>query len=484
MTEQRCFLSVPELSLKIRRGRLSAEDVVEAHLHRIESRNDRTNAFVDVYADDALAAAREADRARRRGEPLGPLHGVPLAVKDNYAVAGKRFTNGSVPLADNVAEQDDLTVKHLREAGAIVLGKTNTPEFATKGVTDNELFGPTGTPFDPARTAGGSSGGSAAAVGDGLAPLGLGTDGGGSLRIPASACGVFGMKPSFGRVPIPLRPDGFSHHTPMRGRGPLTRTVEGGAMLLDVLSGPHPSDPFTLEVRDTAFVAATRRSIADLTVGYTANLGGWFPVEERVRRVFHDAVETFASTPAEFVEIDPDLPRSRAELYRCWETGFSVILAETLENMKRSGTDLLGDHREQLDEHNVAAAEEAMELGAVEYQRTNVVRTDLYEAFQSLFDEYDLLLLPTIAVLPFEHGIWGPEEVDGERVDPILEWTLTWPFNLTGHPASSVPAGFTDDGLPVGMQIVGPRFADDRVLAASGAFERVKPWHDAYDDLH
>lgn len=482
MADSVCFRSAPELALAVRRGSLSAVDVLEAHLQQIEQRDGQVNAFVEVYAEDALEAAREADRAVERGDELGALHGVPVAVKDNYAVAGKQFTNGSVPLANNVAAEDDLTVAHLREAGAIVIGKTNTPEFAIKGVTDNDLFGPTGTPFDPTRMAGGSSGGSAAAAAAGMAPFGLGTDGGGSLRIPASACGVFGMKPSFGRVPIALRPDGFGHHTPMRGRGPLTRTVEGGAMLLDVLSGPHPSDPFSLEARDTDFRAATRRPIGDLTVGYTVDLGGTFPIDDRVRRVFRDAIEAFRATPATFEKITPTLPRSRSEMYRCWQTGFSVTLAAALENLKDSGTDLLGAHRDELDEHNVAAAEQAAQLSAVEYRRTNVVRTDVYEAFQSLFAEYDLLVLPTLAVPPFKHGTWGPSEIDGESVDEILEWALTWVFNLTGHPASSVPAGFTEAGVPVGMQIVGPRFSDERVLAASGSFERVRPWHDAYSD--
>ncbi|WP_251343730.1 amidase [Haloplanus halophilus] len=474
-------LPTPELATRIRRGDLSPVAVVDAYLDRIAACDDEINAFVDVYEDDARAAAREAERAVEAGDELGPLHGVPVAVKDNYAVAGKRFTNGSVPLADHVADADDLTVRQLRAAGAIVLGKTNTPELATKAVTDNDLFGPTGTPFDPDRTAGGSSGGSAAAVAAGMVPLALGTDGGGSLRIPASACGVFGIKPTFGRVPIALRPDGFSHHTPMRGRGPQTRTVEGGAMMLDVLAGPHPADPFALEASDVDLVAATRQSVADLTVAWTVDLDGAFPIDPRVRDVFEGAISAFESTPATVTAASPDLPRSRTELYACWKAGFAVVLAETLENLKREGRDLLGDHRDDLDAANVDLAERGRAMSAVEYRRWDVVRTELFEAMQSFFGEYDALLLPTIAVPPFEHGTWGPESVAGEAVEPPLEWTLTWPFNLTGHPAASVPAGFTDDGLPVGLQIVGPRFDDARVLALSGAFERVEPWHDAYD---
>jgi len=483
MTRPVFRLPAPELALRIRRGDLSPVEVVDAHLDRIAARDDAINAFVDVYEADARSAAREAERAVERGDELGPLHGLPLAVKDNYAVGGKRFTNGSVPLADNVAAADDPTVARLKDAGAIVIGKTNTPEFATKAVTDNDLFGPTGTPFDPERMAGGSSGGSAAAAAAGMVPLALGTDGGGSLRIPASACGVFGIKPSFGRVPVPLRPDGFSHHTPMRGRGPQTRTVEGGAMLLDVLSGPNPADPFSLEASDVDLVAATRQSVANLTVGYTADLDGTFPIDDRVRGVFRDAVAAVDDTPATVTAASPVLPSPRDELYACWEAGFAVILAEVLETLKRDGRDLLGDHRDELDPTNVELAERGMEMSAVEYRRWDVVRTELFDAVQSFFETYDALLVPTIAVPPFEHGAWAPDTVDGEPVDSTLGWTLTWLFNLTGHPAASVPAGFTDEGLPVGMQIVGPRFADDRVLALSGAFERVRPWHDAYDRL-
>lgn len=483
MTDPLTARSAPALARGIRSGDLSAVDVVDAHLDRIAAVDDAVNAFVDVYPDAAREAAREADRAVARGEELGPLHGLPLAVKDNYAVGGERFTNGSVPLAENVADADDPTVARLKQAGAIVVGKTNTPEFATKGVTDNDLFGPTGTPFDTDRTAGGSSGGSAVAAAARMAPLALGTDGGGSLRIPASACGVFGMKPTFGRVAVPLRPNGFGHHTPMRGRGPQTRTVAGGALMLDVLRGPDPTDPFSLPDTGGDFVAATRGAVADLTVGFTPDLGGTFPVDGRVREVVADAVDALRATPATVERVDPDLPRSRTELYECWYDGFSVVLAEALANMADAGRDLLGDHRDALDAHNVAAAEAAAEMSAVEYRQLDVVRTELFEAVQSLFSEYDLLVLPTLAVPPFEHGQWGPEEVAGEPVDPILEWALTWLFNLTGHPAASVPAGVTDEGLPVGLQVVGPRFGDEDVLALCGAFERTAPWHDAYADL-
>lgn len=477
-----CYMPAVELARKIRHGDLAPIDVVNAFFDRIHERNDSVNAYTDLFEDEAREHARAAEQALTDGKALGPLHGIPIAVKDNIAVGGKRFTHGSVPLAENIADEDDLVVKRLKEAGAIVLGKTNLPEFGTKGVTDNRLFGPTGNPFDPDRMSGGSSGGSAAAVADGMATLALGTDGGGSARIPASACGVYGMKPSFGRIPVPLRPDGFAHHTPMRARGPQARTVEGAAVMIDVMAGPHPSDPFTLPDTGVDYVSAARQSITDLEIAYSTDLGV-FPIDERVRAIFDDAVDALRRTDATLTERSPDFEHSRAEMLEAWATGFHVVLAETMANLKAEGMDLLGDHRDELEPSNVEAAETGLELSAVDYRQADVVRTAVFETIQDLFDEYDLLAVPTLATPPFEHGIWGPEEVAGEEIDPMFGWCLTWLFNLTGHPAASIPAGFTDDGLPVGMQLIGPRFADETVLAASGAFERVAPWHDMYDTL-
>lgn len=477
-----CYTPAVDLARQIRRGDRSPIEVVDAFIERIHQRNDTINAYTELFENEAREHARAAEQAVTDGEELGPLHGVPIAVKDNIALGGKRFTHGSVPLAENVADEDDLVVTRLKEAGVIVLGKTNLPEFATKGVTDNRLFGATGNPFDPDRMSGGSSGGSAAAAADGMAALALATDGGGSARIPASACGVYGMKPSFGRIPVPLRPDGFVHHTPMRARGPQARTVEDAAVMIDVMAGPHPSDPFTLPDTGVDYVAATRQSIADLEIAYSTDLGA-FPIDERVRTVFEDAVDDLHRTGATLTDASPAFEHSRAEMLESWATGFHAVLAETMANLKDEGLDLLGDHRDELEPSNVEAAEIGLALSAVEYRQADIVRTAVFETIQDLFDECDLLATPTLAVPPFEHGIWGPEEVAGEEIDPTFGWCLTWLFNLTGHPAASVPAGFTDDGLPVGMQLVGPRFADETVLAASGAFERIAPWHDAYDTL-
>jgi Asp-tRNA(Asn)/Glu-tRNA(Gln) amidotransferase A subunit family amidase len=475
------YQSAAELAMKIRTGELSPVEVVDAHLDRIEAYNEELNAYIDLFEADAREQAKAAEAAVRNGEELGPLHGVPLSVKDNIAVGGKGYTNGVVPFADNVAEADDITVKRLKDAGAIVIGKTNLPAFATKAVTDNDLFGPTGNPFDPGKMSGGSSGGAAAAAAAGMAPLNIGTDGGGSARIPASACGVFGMKPTFGRVPTPLRPDGFVHYNPMRGKGPLTRTVEDGALMLEAMAGYHPDDPFALPDDDADYVAATRQSVTDLEIAYSVDMNA-FPIDDRVATVFDDAVDSLATTGASLTEDAPAFGRSREEMLRSWQIGFFLVLAESVELLKENeGVDLLGDHRDDLEAHNIEAAETGMGMSAVDYRINDTVRTEVFQAVQDLFSEYDLLVTPTLAVPPFELGIWGPNAVDGEAVDEVIGWCLTWLFNMTGHPAASVPAGVTDDGLPVGLQIIGPRFGDETVLAAAGAYERVAPWHDEYE---
>ena len=477
MSDDTRFSSATLLARRIRRGDLTALGLIEAHLERIEEHDTTTNAYVRVLAADAREAARAADAAIEAGNEGGPFHGVPVAVKDNTAVAGVPLTFGAKPLANDVAERSDVPVERLEGAGAVVLGKTNTPEFGHRSTTDNPLFGPTGTPFDPAKTAGGSSGGSAAAVADGLAAIAQGTDGGGSLRIPASACGVYGHKPSFGLVPTRSRPDGFGH-TPFVESGPLSRTVADAAAFLDVVAGPHPDDPFSRPRSNGDYRTAVDRGIDDLTVAHSPDLG-LFPIDDRVTSVVREAVAALAEAGATVVEADPSFAHSRATMREAWQRGFDVSLATTRANVReRTGIDLL-DRREELSGLVAEHIERGGAYSAVEYKRADAVRTAAFDAVQTLFGEVDLLVCPTLAVPPFDVRSVGPGTVDGESVDPVFGWCLTWPFNMTGHPAASVPAGLAD-GLPVGLQIVGPRFRDDLVLAASAALERVRPWQHTY----
>jgi Asp-tRNA(Asn)/Glu-tRNA(Gln) amidotransferase A subunit family amidase len=472
------FRSVSELLDQIRRGTLSPVDVVEAYLKRIRERDNALNAYITVLEKNAIQKAKERERALDSKRDIGPLHGVPVAVKDLYAfVENERHTFGAKPFSRNVAESNAVLVDRLEQAGAIVIGKTNTPEFGHKGTTDNMLdnVGTTVTPFDETRTSGGSSGGSAAAVAAGLTGIAQGSDIAGSIRIPAAFCGVFGLKPSYGRIPQVFPSNAFATHTPFLSSGPLTRTVEDAALAMDVMSGPHPGDPFSAPDDEINYREAIDREISGFNIGYTADFGE-LPVDPEVREVFTQAVEVFSTTGATVSPITPDFSNSWDAIQQSMKVALEVFYADLAEMLQDNyGVDLL-NHRNGLPNNVINRIESGRQTRAVEYKRTDAVRTDVLRTFESLFNEYDLLLTPTATVPPFPHDTHGPSEVDGVEIDPHHGWVLTSPFNLTGHPAASVPAGITDDGLPVGLQIVGQRFADDDVLAASATFERKQPW--------
>lgn len=459
------------LSKRVGSGERTASEHVENLLERIEQRNDVTNAYVYVASERARAAADNADD----GTGSDALRGVPMAVKDNLDVANMPTTFGAVPMANNVPERSAVAVERVEDAGAVIVGKTNTPEFGHRSTTDNPLFGATGSPFDPTRTAGGSSGGSAAAVADGLATVALGTDGGGSLRIPASACNVYGHKPSAGLVPRRTRPDGFGH-TPFVEVGPLARSVADAATVLDAIAGPHREDPLCHRVQSDGFRDAVERPVDDLRVAWTPTLGV-FPVAPVVRETVGEAVTALEDAGATVERRDPEFQSSRRELRKAWQCGFEVRLAHTRENIRvERGVDLVEEDVTSLLRTLIRRGNG---YSATEYKGADVTRTALFETVQSLFEEYDLLVSPTLSVPPFDKKSLGPHRVDGERIDPIFGWCLTWPFNMTGHPAASVPAGLVD-GLPVGMQVVGARFRDDLVLAAAAAVEREQPWDGLY----
>lgn len=484
MPDDLAYTSAIDLARQIRRGERSPVDVIEATLSRIETRDDDINAFVHVAADEARQAAEAAERDVESGEALGPLHGVPVAAKDLEKVAGMPATFGSAPYGDNVPDESEPWVERVREAGGIIVGKTNTPEFGHKGTTDNLLFGATSTPFAPGRNAGGSSGGSAAAVSDGLVPIAQGSDGGGSIRIPASWCGGFGIKPTYRRIPRKSRPDGFSH-TPFSQLGPHARSVEDAALLLSVMAGPHPSDPMVGPNDGTDYLAATRRGIKDLDVAYSPDLD-FFPVDDRVATVCSDAMSAFEAAGANISTIEIDHGLDLHDIESSWVAGFEVGFAELAENAaENDGIEYLGADRDRTTPSFAKLIENGYEYDAVSYKRADLVRTTFFESIQAVLSAYDLLALPTLAVPPVENAdetgtTLGPAEINGIELNPMVGWCLTYPFNLTGHPVANVPAGLTDDGLPIGLQIVGPRWDDATVLAASAAFERARPWADTY----
>lgn len=466
-TTDLCFTPATELAGLIRRKEVSPVEVTEAVLARIDRLNPRLGAYCTVTAERALADARAAEDAVLRGEPLGALHGVPISIKDLTITKGVRTTRGSRLYADTVPDEDAPVVERVKAAGAIILGKTNTPEFGWKGDSDNQVFGPTYNPWDRSRTltAGGSSGGAGAAVAAGLGPLALGTDGAGSIRIPASFCGIVGLKQQLWRVPTyPASSVETLAHT-----GPMTRTVRDAALLLNVIAGPDERDRLSLPAAGIDWLAECEGGVAGLRVAWSSDLG-YAVTDPEVAGIAGRAARRFADDLG--CTLDEDHPGfadpRKAELIL-----FYAGVAANTAGLSPERRALLDPALAQ------SLEEETAGLTALDYVQANTVRQAVWEATRRFFARYDLLLTPTMAVPPFRAGEEGPVEIGGKGVGR-LGWTpFTYPFNLSGNPALTVPAGFTEAGLPVGLQIVGRRYDEATVLRAGAAFEAAQPWAQA-----
>ncbi|OIB56071.1 amidase [Natrialba sp. SSL1] len=474
-------LSARRLAMDIERGDLTPTDAVDAVYERIERTTESINAFVHVREAEARAEAKAATQAVQSGEPLGRLHGVPIALKDlDSTIEGMPCTYGSAVFAESVADETSVIVQRLLDEGAIVVGSTNSPEFGHAADTSNPLHGTTTNPFDPSKTAGGSSGGSAAAVAAGIVSIALGSDAAGSIRIPASACGVYGLKPTAGIVPEASRPDALEGSAPFMALGGLTRTVADTALLLEIITGVHSRDPVSMPPDGSAYLSATRQPIESLSVAYSPDFG-LFEVEPAVEKRVDEVAETLRAGGATVERVDPEFPVSFEDMRDAETLLFESTLASTAETLKQNeGIDLLGEHRESVTPTLVDLLENGSDHSAVAFKQADVVRTQVYDAIQDVLDEYDLLLTPTLACPPFEAGQVGPSSIDGTSIDPYLDWVLTWPLNLSGHPAASVPAGLSENGLPIGAQLIASRFDEETILSASAAIERRQPWQDTY----
>jgi len=455
-----CFLSALELSAAFRSRKLTPSGVTAAVLDQIAAVNPAVNAFVTVVADLAMASAAESDRRFATGRVLGPLDGIPLGIKDLSQTAGIRTTKGSHRHEHDVPDFDAPVVERMKQGGAIILGKTNTPEFGWKSPTDNPLFGPTRNPWNLEMTAAGSSGGSAAAVACGMGPIASGGDGGGSIRQPASFCGVFGIKPTLGLVPtVPPSVAGT-----FVSEGPLSRTVRDGAMMLDAMAGFDPRDILSKPDQPHDFLAACDGAIEGLRVAWSATLG-YAQVDPEVRAIAGRAALRFEELGATVEEADPGWP----DPWELFHTLFYALIGGEVDEW-------LPEWQGKLDPGLELIAEAGRSVTAFDISRAQRIRNDLQVQGAKFFERYDLLLTPTMTLPPFPVGINFPPEVGGQPVTG-MQWTaFTFPFNLTGDPAASVPAGWTESGLPIGLQIVGPRWHDARVLRASAAFEALQPW--------
>ena len=470
-SERICRTSATRLVAAIRTRELSPVEVTEAVLERIELLDPALNAFGTVTADEARAGAARAERAVMRGEALGPLHGVPYSLKDLTPTKGVRTTMGSRLYEHHVPTEDAVIAARLAAAGGVLVGKTNTPEFGCKGVTDNLVFGATRNPWDPDRTPGGSSGGAAAAVAAGLAPLAEGSDFAGSIRIPAAFCGLVGVKPSDGRVPT--HPNRFLWHPVPFVNGPIARTVADAALMLAVMSGPDARDPRSLPDTGEDFVAATDEAAlpAGTRVAWTPDLG-FAPVDPEVARICRRAASAFDDLGARVDDVDVDFSDA-TDAYQLLNASMRAALMD--EHLPAS--------RDDVDPLLVWRTEYARGRSAADHGLAEMVQSSVYERLRLLFERYDLLVLPTTPTPAFSLDHTFQPEIAGVPIDsPFQTLPLTFMFNLSGHPAVSVPAGFTAGGLPVGLQIVAGWRADARALAAAAAFERVAPWADRWPD--
>lgn len=453
-------MSAVELLAAYAGGELSPVDATTAVLDRIERENPALNAFCQVDPDEAMAAARGSAERWARGEPQGLLDGVPASIKDIMFTRGRPTLKGSRTTdPDQAWDEDSPVVARLRENGAVLVGKTTTPELAWKGVTDSPLTGITRNPWDLAMTPGGSSGGASAAVAAGLAPLATGTDGGGSVRIPASFTGIFALKPTWGLVPHwPASAFGSLAHS-----GPMTRTVADAALMMDVISGADPRDWMALAPPSPhSFSRALGDGVAGLRIAYSATLGH-VAVDPEVAAIVAEAVRAFTELGAHVEEADPPFDDPISDFNVLWYSG----AAKATDN-------LAADQRELLDPGLRAIVGEGLGYSAQDYLRAMATRMAMGERMGRFHQEYDLLLTPTMPIAAFEAGLEVPP---GSADARWTSWAgFSYPFNMTQQPAASVPCGFTSAGLPVGLQVVGPRHSDPRVLAACHAFEQARPW--------
>ena len=458
LNDDLCFVSATELAKLIRLKKISVAQIIRAHLDQIERLNPTLNAIVTLTAESAMAEAFIADQKIAANDTVGILHGLPVAHKDLFLTRGVRTTFGSLVYQDFVPDVDSLPVERLKRAGAISLGKTNTPEFGAGSQTFNAVFGSTPNPYDLSKTCGGSSGGAAVALASGMIALADGTDLGGSLRNPASFCNIVGIRPSVGRVPS--WPESLGWQT-MSVSGPMARSVQDLALAMAAMSGPDDRSPISLEAPGDLFLNPLARSFKGCKVAFSANLGG-LPVEPEVARVVESTRAVFQGIGCDVINDEPDIAEADEifMLWRAWRTELRI-------------TPLLKEHRAQIKDTVIWNAEQGLPITGPQLARAEAKRTELYHRMREFFKKYEFLVLPVSQVAPFSIEEEYPAQVNGVKMDTYIAWQKTcYLISALGNPAISVPAGFTESGLPVGIQIVGRHRDDFGILQLAHAFEQ------------
>ena len=464
--DELAFASATELLELIATKQVSPVELTELYFSRIDRLDSQLNSYLLLTHDEAMKTAKAAEEAVIRGEDLGALHGLPISIKDTQMTRGVRTTHGSLVFKDRIPERDAAVVERVREAGAIMLGKTNVPEFGMVGTCENLLGDHGRNPWNTDRVPGGSSGGAAAAVAACLCPLATGGDGGGSVRLPASFCGIYGIKPTQGRVSFysglagPAMPNHFAQH------GPLSRTVRDSALLLQVMAGYDPRDPTSLRETPPDFVAAVDRDVKGLRIAWSPDYG-FGAVEPEVIEVTSKAAQVFEELGCHVEDSDLVLDSPYDAYGPIFESNAYASYGQYLES-----------HGEQLTHFVRYFIEAGARVTGADYARALGLIDRLKAQMADLFEDYDLLLSPTLARTALPVGEF-PDEIAGKPVSPNRYFSFfpfTYPINAIGHAAASIPAGFSPDGLPIGLHIVGRKDGEETVIAASAAFERARPW--------
>jgi aspartyl-tRNA(Asn)/glutamyl-tRNA(Gln) amidotransferase subunit A len=464
------FTSGCEIADLIKRQEMTAEEITAAFIERIEKINPIINAYCTPTFDLAREQAKKADAEVTKGGPIGALNGVPTSIKDVLLVKGVRTTFGSKLYENYIPEENSVAVNRLIDAGCVILGKTNTPEYGHKAITINKIFGVTKNPWNLEKTTGGSSGGAAAAVISGISPLSVGSDGGGSIRCPSSLCGCYGLKPTYGRI-ARYPHDGISWAT-LSHYGPIVRYVEDAALMLDVMKGAYPADYFSIPVESPSYVEGLKEIPKKLKIGYSMNLGFIRALDPEIHEGVLNAVHNFEKLDWS-VEEAPLKQRSP-------ENDYMVLITTGLAHELKSK---LKTSRDLIDPTLVSIIEAGMRWTAMDLKSALLKRKKMYELFTKFFETHDILVCPSTGIPAFDHGMMNPPTVGGKAASPLTWVGFLYPFNMTGLPAASIPAGWTKDGLPFGMQIVGKRWDELTVLQASKAFQDIAPWQDKKPNL-
>ncbi|MHA2005919.1 MAG: amidase [Promethearchaeota archaeon] len=467
--EDICYMSALEMAEKIKTQELSSLEITETIIERIEKINPKINAYCTLTFDLARAAAKMADKKVKKGEKLGLLNGIPTSIKDLMETKNIRTTFGSKLYEDYIPDQDDIAVQRLMKAGCVILGKTNTPAFGHIALTKNQLFGETKNPWDIEKNSGGSSGGAASSVASGLGPLALGSDGGGSIRVPSSCCGVYGLKPTFGR--IPSYPRIGIHFKSMDHYGPIVRYVKDAALMLNIMKGHHPGDNNSFPDDGIDYIKSLKVKPEKLRIGYSTTLGFGKALEDEIK-------ENLLENVYKFEQFNWEVEEAKIKI-RNPDTAFKTLVSIGY------AYDFQKDYRkkpEDFDPDLIASIKLGLDNSSMNIGKANDIRKRVYDTMYQYFKDFDILITPTIPCTAFkpewsESGTIFPKV--GNRSLNITTWmTFTFPFNMCGIPAASIPSGWDSSGLPIGMQIIGPRYDEKTILQVSKAFEEIAPWQE------